>query len=334
MPHSVLTGQGDIEREIEQALAELAEPKARPEFKASLHEQFIHGDFESVEEELEDEFVPRPAAASQRRLWGVVALVAASIALFVTLFPWDGTATPDEDGAPVIVDADPTAAGTSDPEGDPLGDPSGDPVADPAPPVDPIPAPEVAVWTVVGDVGNVLVDGVELTSASAVDDALAAAERVEVMQGDLRLRLGDAVLVEATPTTAFAFNDASASSGDPAATSAKDRLLALTVDSGVLRVCTGPDFPGSTMGLTTPDIELGVTGTAFALDIYPQGTCVCCIEGTVDVKPLDLEQRHDVSADGMLFAHRDRAKPCFLGDVRHEHTSPLHTLEEFAKTLW
>ncbi|MCB9908385.1 MAG: hypothetical protein H6830_11755 [Planctomycetes bacterium] len=68
--------------------------------------------------------------------------------------------------------------------------------------------------------------------------------------------------------------------------------LAMLGDEGGCSIQTGPDFHalGRGMAFRTPEVEVRVTGTVFAVDRYlpsggyPGGTCVCCAEGVVEVK--------------------------------------------------
>lgn len=58
------------------------------------------------------------------------------------------------------------------------------------------------------------------------------------------------------------------------------------VDSGIMRVSLGPMFHGSVLALRTRDAQLRVVGTTFAVICEPTGTCVCVLEGVVDVGPI------------------------------------------------
>ena len=64
------------------------------------------------------------------------------------------------------------------------------------------------------------------------------------------------------------------------------RRVAGRVDTGILRVTTGPGFHGAALALRTPEAQLQVTGTTFAVICEPAGTCVCVLEGTVRVGPI------------------------------------------------
>ena len=58
------------------------------------------------------------------------------------------------------------------------------------------------------------------------------------------------------------------------------------VDSGIMRVSLGPTFHGSVLALRTHEAQLRVVGTTFAVICEPTGTCVCVLEGVVDVGPI------------------------------------------------
>jgi len=58
------------------------------------------------------------------------------------------------------------------------------------------------------------------------------------------------------------------------------------VDVGTMRVSTGPTFHGAALAISTPEARLRVIGTTFAVICEPTGTCVCVLEGVVDVGPL------------------------------------------------
>jgi ferric-dicitrate binding protein FerR (iron transport regulator) len=58
------------------------------------------------------------------------------------------------------------------------------------------------------------------------------------------------------------------------------------VDAGTMRVTTGAAFHGAALAILTPEAQVRVTGTTFAVICEPTGTCVCVLEGTVRVGPL------------------------------------------------
>src|SRR5205085_433042 len=55
------------------------------------------------------------------------------------------------------------------------------------------------------------------------------------------------------------------------------------LESGELRITTGPRFAGATLALTTPEANVVVTGTTLAVIREPAGTCVCVFDGRVRV---------------------------------------------------
>jgi len=63
------------------------------------------------------------------------------------------------------------------------------------------------------------------------------------------------------------------------------REVAAELSQGQLRITTGPGFRGARLALRTPEADVAVTGTTLAVICEPHGTCVCVLEGRVDVGP-------------------------------------------------
>ena len=61
------------------------------------------------------------------------------------------------------------------------------------------------------------------------------------------------------------------------------RGVSAALASGQLRITTGPRFKGARLAIHTPEAEVAVTGTTLAVICEPHGTCICVLEGRVDV---------------------------------------------------
>ncbi len=61
------------------------------------------------------------------------------------------------------------------------------------------------------------------------------------------------------------------------------RGVSATLAGGQLRITTGPRFKGARLAIHTPEADVAVTGTTLAVICEPQGTCICVLEGHVDV---------------------------------------------------
>lgn len=110
------------------------------------------------------------------------------------------------------------------------------------------------------------------------------------------------------------------------------RRVTATLASGQLRISTGPQFNGARLAIRTPEAEVTVTGTTLAVICEPHGTCVCVLEGRVDVgarggemSVVEEGRRRFVFNDGrgpevdeMRPAERDR-----LGEFRDEMDAAL-----------
>ncbi len=61
------------------------------------------------------------------------------------------------------------------------------------------------------------------------------------------------------------------------------RRTAASLARGQLRITTGPGFRGARLEVHTPEADVAVTGTTLAVICEPHGTCVCVLDGHVDV---------------------------------------------------
>ena len=61
------------------------------------------------------------------------------------------------------------------------------------------------------------------------------------------------------------------------------RGVSANLTAGQLRVTTGPRFSGARFAIHTPEADVAVTGTTLAVICEPHGTCICVLEGRVDV---------------------------------------------------
>jgi hypothetical protein len=65
-----------------------------------------------------------------------------------------------------------------------------------------------------------------------------------------------------------------------------NRSVAGEVKNGELRITSGAHFHGAQLALTTPEARVRVTGTTLAVICETTGTCVCVLEGRVQVGPI------------------------------------------------
>jgi hypothetical protein len=109
----------------------------------------------------------------------------------------------------------------------------------------------------------------------------AGAELAMPADGDLTLRAGNQMLLSIDPGSVVTLPGT--------AGRWYGRRLSGRVDAGVMRVSTGVSFQGASLALRTPEAQVHVTGTTFAVICEPAGTCVCVLEGVVRVGPLGAE---------------------------------------------
>jgi ferric-dicitrate binding protein FerR (iron transport regulator) len=95
---------------------------------------------------------------------------------------------------------------------------------------------------------------------------------------------------------------------------------------GHLSIATGPGLAGRRLLVRAPELEVEVVGTRFAVDVSDKGTCVCCTEGTVEVRSLALsDQLGQVQGGAMAFGLPD-GNLMFAEMVIDEHVEPLGEL--------
>lgn len=178
-------------------------------------------------------------------------------------------------------------------------------------------------------------DGVSLPveDPAALARGLQGAREIFVERGDLVLQVGDLSLFDLGEGTRVAF----AGFDDPDPTASYE----VRATSGRLRARTGPGFAGRRMRVQADVIAAVVTGTAFAVDYEKDGTCVCCLHGTVEVvseatgpEPRRVEPKHMclVFTTRIKGAHDDR-EPLW-GDPPASHAEPLMSLEARALEIW
>ena len=108
--------------------------------------------------------------------------------------------------------------------------------------------------------------------------------------------------------------------------------LGMVGDTGGFYFQTGPDFKTNGCELTfrTPEADISVVGTVFAVDRYVsgmgmmEGTCVCCSEGNVRVKA--THERNSVTTAGNSCFVSPGDTKLMAGEVVHDHQAPMDRL--------
>jgi ferric-dicitrate binding protein FerR (iron transport regulator) len=188
--------------------------------------------------------------------------------------------------------------------------------------------PSDSRWKVLdgSSAGVVHVDGVAIRGEDRerLERSLVEAHEIR-SEGRLRLRFADWYLLELAPNSHVALS--------PIEQRARPEPLTFHVQEGTLRLRTGPSFRGEEMCVTTEDASLRVTGTNFAVDRVKDGTCICCLNGSIKVTPPKPQEVETVGGDRTYHVYRDGHPP--KRDVIVEaHSGPLHELEELARQLW
>lgn len=177
----------------------------------------------------------------------------------------------------------------------------------------------VQPWRVIDARGSgmVVVDGIEIDpdDAARFERALASARSIDTRLRELRMVRGSEVVLDLGPGTRLA------QIRFPAA-----GPYSLFTDAGSLRVATGDAFGGKKLRVQTRDLDLDVVGTVFAVDVEAEGSCVCCLEGSVAVQPKAEAAAKPVEPGRMCFASSDRTHAVVWGASMPAHSAPLETL--------
>jgi len=150
--------------------------------------------------------------------------------------------------------------------------------------------------------------------------ALHAGAGVEVPVGaDVELALPGELMMEATSGTKLVLP------GAPGHWFGR-RTAGRIMSEGELRITTGPSFHGARLELETPEARIQVTGTTLAVICEPQGTCVCVLEGKVQVGPRTGAMA-EVTGGRRRYLFKDGRAP-EMADMRRPERGPLGELRE------
>ncbi|MFT4540206.1 MAG: hypothetical protein ACI841_003214 [Planctomycetota bacterium] len=195
-------------------------------------------------------------------------------------------------------------------------------------------APGWWAWTK-QDLQHLRIDGQSLAGldASEVADRLSSAARVEAVGGDVRMGYGRLFAVELGDGSVMELSAIGSEPGD---------AIELAGTQGAFRFVTGPDFKTQSRKLlfAAPDAVVEVVGTTFGVDVFDgEGSCICCVEGEIEVSPFDSGSHkhlaaHPVQADNMSFVFTDRSKMPMGGAVMDDHLPAIQCLADDCDALW
>ena len=135
-------------------------------------------------------------------------------------------------------------------------------------------------WTILeaSGTGVILVDGdpIPIDQTDLLAERIRPGVEVELPpSGKLEILSARTLLIELTPGTRLTI--------PPPPPRYFSRNAELWTRAGLLRLTTGPSFRGARLDVHTPDAMTRVTGTTLAVIMEPMGTCVCVLEGEVQV---------------------------------------------------
>lgn len=189
-------------------------------------------------------------------------------------------------------------------------------------------APPSLGWEVVSGEGVVRLDDSLRTLSGASAEPLPVGARLETGSGQtLRIALDGYLFLELGEDTQLDLLDAEVAA-------LGGSRFGLAADRGHLHVSTGPRFPGSCLVVGTPHAELECIGTVFAVDVYGgsnAGTCICCLEGTVQVNAKEVVP---VLAGEGYFRPDGAPEGIPMADPPTDHVESLERFHEVERAFW
>ena len=168
---------------------------------------------------------------------------------------------------------------------------------------------------------EITVDGqaISLADLDTVSERLKAGSSVATTSAGVTLRAGDSMLLALSPDTELTLPG-------PLGQGVAD------VKVGEIRLVSGPDFQGP-LTLQTREARIDVVGTSLAVLHGPMGTCVCVLDGEVQMtNRLDQEQRRVAKEQRWLVPHDGKAGD--VDGVMEEHGKSLQLLHDEAQSVW
>lgn len=262
---------------VERALAAVAPPAARSEFKEKLRREFCSAprrDPTTPLFDVVDEPRPRSKGIPARFVWAGLAAAAALVALIVYFKPADSR------------------------------------------------------WKVLEGTtaGVVTIDGIPIPSddRARLEKSLVEAHDIHTNVA-MRARFGDWYVLELAPDSHVMLS--------PIEQRARTEPLYFQLAAGSLRVRTGPSFHGDEMRVDTDDLSVRITGTTVAVELVDDGTCVCCLTGTVKIVPSKSKTNETLCGSGTYHVFRSDKAPA-TGEIIDRHAEPLHAIDVLARQLW
>jgi hypothetical protein len=176
------------------------------------------------------------------------------------------------------------------------------------------------LWIIHGSstADSIVVDGIAMTlgDGERLTRAISTARELEVHGGPLRLCVRDETWIELADGTRLSQMQFAAAGP-----------YRLRADRGSVRIATLPAFAGRGLRIVTPDLDASVTGTAFAVDVNDECSCVCTLEGSVDVQPDSQKTATPVTAGHRCLVYRDRDRgPVEWQSAFEQHLAPVRAL--------
>jgi ferric-dicitrate binding protein FerR (iron transport regulator) len=151
-----------------------------------------------------------------------------------------------------------------------------------------------------------------------VSRALRGSREIRTLDQALLVRVADLMTLELGPESHVEILELSKGTG----------AIRLATDSGSLAFATGPGLQGRQLTVETPDAQIAVVGTAFAVHVLEVGTCICCTDGEVSVTcPSGKAGCTIVPHDESTFFHAGQSHG--TGPVMESHVAGMKKLQAY-----
>jgi len=176
-----------------------------------------------------------------------------------------------------------------------------------------------SIASAASNVSEIQVDGAYGKDVIELESMLASAQSITTGDTTVRLKYADLFVLELGEESTIDLTQLPVDG---------EGSYILTGEKGSLRLATGPGFPGHELIFRAPDLEAGIIGTIFGVDIFPYGTCLCCTEGLIGVRArTGTSNSVRVADDQRDFV--DRTGGHDVGVVMDAHAGPLRELAGF-----
>ncbi len=178
-------------------------------------------------------------------------------------------------------------------------------------------------WEViaVNGIGDVRIDGAAVSSSARADLA-------RRLHGGAHVQLAEGVSLDLVAPGQLAMHFSAGSDVRLTAPPRRwgARRAEVRIDRGEVFVSTGAAFRGAGLAVITPEARVDVRGTQFAVMRFAHGTCVCVLEGRVQVGSMFDSTSAEVVQGQRRFCYP--SQPAYTDSILESSVHELHRLQD------